>query len=107
MAVDERLVTCVRFALAVQFGARSFEPAASPLDFSAYSRADLLFRVFLIDLSNSGIDWRARDSPRQRISASVSRAVRPRELLVCANAAVVFEQRAHAQRNLLGGNDRL
>src|SRR5260370_29045501 len=39
--------------------------------------------------------------------ASGSRAFWPYWALVCADAAVVFEQRAHAHRNLLGGDDRL
>src|SRR5712692_3004707 len=33
--------------------------------------------------------------------------LRARGLLVCADAAVVFEQRAHGHGNLLGGDDRL
>src|SRR6266446_6070159 len=46
-----------------------------PLDFSARSGAYLLFCVFLAGLSNSRIDWPARNSPRRRIPADVGRAV--------------------------------
>src|SRR5713226_8460357 len=105
MAADERLVTCVCFALDVRFAARSVEPTASSLDFSACSRADLLLGVFLASISNSRIDWSARNSPRWRILASAGRTIRPCGLLVCADAAVDFQRLAPANRNLLGGDD--
>jgi len=66
-----------------------------------------LLRVFFTGPSNSRIDWAARNSSRRRISASVGRAVRPFGVLVCADAALDFEQFAHADGNLLGGYDRL
>src|ERR1700675_3524831 len=107
MAADEGLLTRVGLALAVRFGTRRFGPPAPPLDFSARSRAHLLFCVFLVGLSNSRIDWAAWNSPRRRISAGIGRAIWARGLLVCADAAVVFEWLAHAGGNLLGGHDRL
>src|SRR6266849_3463098 len=107
MADDHGVDTCICPGLAVRFGARGFRPPASPLDFSARSWPHLLLGVFLAGVSNSRIDWAARNSSRWRIPASASRTIRPYELLVCAYAAVVFEQREHAHRNLLGGNDCL
>src|SRR5216684_2887241 len=105
MAADEELVTCVRYAPAVRFGTRRFGPSASPLDFSAGTWPDLLLCVFLAGLSNSRIDWAARNPPRRRIPAGARRAIRPCGLLVCADAAMAIERCAHAHRNLLGGND--
>lgn len=107
MAADEELLTRVGVALAVRFGTRRCGPPTPPLAFSARSRAYLLFGVFLAGLSNSRIDWAARNPPRRRILAGIGRAVRACRLLVCANAAMVFERLAHADGNLLGGHDRL
>src|SRR5260370_31445885 len=107
MSGDERLVTCIRIALAVRFGTGRFGPTASALDFPAGARAHLLFGIFLAGVSNSRIDWAARNSSRRRISASAGRTVRPCGLLVCADAAVAFERRARADGNLLGRHDRL
>src|SRR5467141_3186454 len=107
MAADEGLVTRVGLALAVCFRTWRVGPPASPLDFSARSWPHLLLRVFFTGLSNSRIDWAARNSSRRRIPASVGRAVRPFGVLVCADAALDFEQLAHADGNLLGGHDRL
>src|SRR5713226_4106315 len=107
MAADEWLVTRVRFALDVRFGTWCFEPPASSLDFSACSRADLLFGIFLARVSNSRIDWASWNSSRRRIPASAGRAVRTCGLLVCADAAMVFQQLVHADGNFLGGNDCL
>src|SRR6266571_1351981 len=107
MCADERLVTCVLAAPAVRFGVRRPGPPSSPMDFSARDRSDLLFGVFLARLSDPWTDWTAGNSPGQRILEGGGRAVRPRGLLVRADAAVVFEQFAHADGNLLGGHDRL
>src|SRR5713101_4326616 len=97
MCADERLVTCVLAAPAVRFAVRRPGPPSSPMDFSARDRADLLFGVFLARLSDPWIDWTEGNSPGQRILAGGGRTVRPRGLLVCADAAVVFEQFAHAR----------
>src|SRR5216684_1299316 len=107
MCADERLVTRVLAAPAVRFGVRRPGPPFSPMDFSARDRSDLLFGVFLARLSGPRIDWTEGNSPGQRILAGGGGAVRPRGLLVCADAAVVFEQFARDHGNLLGGHDRL
>src|SRR5713226_8241845 len=104
MAADERLVTCIWIALAVRYGTWRFEPPASPVAFSPRSWPDLLLGVFLAGVSNSRIDWAARNSSRGRIPAGIGRAVRPCGLLVCTDSAVVFERCAHAHGNLLGGH---
>src|SRR4029077_17232398 len=65
MAVHHGMVTRVCPELVVRFGTRSFGPPASPMDFSARAWIDLLFRVFLVGVSNSRIDWTSRDSPCQ------------------------------------------
>src|SRR5882672_6110529 len=106
MAGDEGVGTCIGFALAVRFRTRRRRPLDPSLDFPAGAGAHLLFRVFLAGLSNSWIDWAARNSSRQRISASLVRTVRPCQLLVRADAALAFERLAHAHENLLGRNDR-
>ena len=105
MASDESLVTSIGFAMVVRFGGWRFWTAASPLDFSASAGAYLLFGVFLAKVSNSRIDRAARDSSCRRILTGSGGEVRACCLLVCADTALVFKQRAHAQRNLLGGND--
>src|SRR5260370_546095 len=107
MAANEGLVARVRFAVAVRFGTRRVRSPASPLDFPARSRTDLLFGIFLAGLSNSRIDRAARNSSRRRIPAGSGRAVRACGVLVCADATLVFKQLAHADGNLLGGHDRL
>src|SRR6266851_10191521 len=107
MSADEGPFTCVCLALAVRFGTWRFGAPASPVDFPAGTWADLLLGVFLPGISNSRIDWAAGNPPRQRVSSGAGGAVRARGLLVCADAAVVFEQRAHGHGNLLGGDDRL
>src|SRR6266404_4318156 len=106
MACDEGVGTCIGFALAVRFRTRRGRPLAPSLDFSARAGVHLLFRVFLAGLSNSRIDWAARNSSRQRISASLIRTIRPCELLVRADAVMVFERVTRAHGALLGGNDR-
>src|SRR5437016_307630 len=65
ITADEGLVTCVHPALAVRFGTRRLRPSASPLDFPARSRPHLLLGVFLAGVSNSRIDWAARNSARR------------------------------------------
>src|SRR6266702_3399384 len=107
MCADERLVTYVLAAPAVRFGVRRPGPSSSPMDFSARDRSDLLFGVFLARLSDPWIGWTEGNSPGQRILACCGRAVRPRGLLVRADAAVVSGQFAHDHGNLLGGHDRL
>src|SRR5713226_8238498 len=107
MAADERLVTRVGTALAVCFTTGGGRQAASPLHFPACSRPDLLFRVFFARFPNQRIDRTARSSARERILASSGRTVWARRLLVRADAAVVFEQFAYADRNLLDGHDRV
>src|SRR5712664_1089053 len=106
MAGDEGVGTCIGFALAVRFRTRRGRPLDSPLDFSSRAGAHLLFRVFLAGISNSWIDWAARNSSRQRVSASLVRTIRPCELLVRAYAVMVFERVARAHGDLLGWNDR-
>src|SRR6266436_1972018 len=106
MARDEGVGTCIGFALAVRFRTRRGRPLATSLDFPARAGAHLLFRVFLAGLSNSRIDRAARNSSRKRISASLIRTIRPCELLVRADAVMVFERVARAHGALLGGNDR-
>src|SRR5882762_4783292 len=105
MAVRHGVDTCNWPALAVRLGARRFGPPASPLDFSARSWPHLLLGVFLAGISDSRIDWAARNSSCRRIPAGGGGAIWPRGLLVCADAAVVFEQCSRACRNLLGGDD--
>src|SRR5712691_13041725 len=105
MAGDEGLVTRVGGALDVRFGAWRHGPLASALDFSARAWVDLLLRVFLARVSKPRIDWAAGNPSRRRIFASAGGTVRPCRLLVRADAAVVFERRAHAHGNLLGGHD--
>src|ERR1700674_931966 len=107
MAADEGLVTCGRLAPAVRLGTRRFGPLASPLDFSACSRAHLLLGIFLAGLSNSRVDWTARNSPGGRIPAGDGRAIRPNRLLVCADHAVGIERFTHGHGDLLGGDDRV
>src|SRR5712692_9502936 len=99
MSGDEGPLTCIGFALVVRFGTWRFGPSASPLDFLAGAGAHLLFGIFLAGVSNSRIDWAARDSSHRRIPAGTGRAIRPCGLLVCADAAVDFERCAHAHRN--------
>src|SRR5713101_5321957 len=105
MSGDEGPFPCVGFALAVRFGAWRRGPLASALDFSARAWVDLLLRVFLAGVSNPRIDWAAGNPSRRRIFASAGRTVRPGGLLVCADAAMGLERRAHAHGNLLGGHD--
>ena len=105
MAGDEGPLTGVGAALAVCFRTGRCGQAASPLDFSARSRSDLLFRVFLARFPNQRIDRAARNPSRERILASSGRTVWAHGLLVRADPAVVFEQFAYADGNLLGGHD--
>src|SRR4029077_5526357 len=91
MAVHHGMVTRVCPELVVRFGTRRFGPPASPLDFSARSRIDLLFRVFLTGLSNSWIDGAPRIPSCQGIFPSRSRTIRPSRLLVCADPVVAFK----------------
>jgi hypothetical protein len=107
MAGDEGPLTGVGAALAVCFGTGRRRQATSPLDFSACSRTDLLFRVFFACFPNQRIDRAARNSSRKRIFASSGRTVWAHRLLVRADAAMVFKQFAHADGNLLGGDDRV
>src|SRR6266566_526668 len=107
MAGDERLVTGVGGALAVCFRTGSDERAAAALDFPAGTRTDLLLRVFLTCFSNQRIDRAAGNSSRGRISARGDGSIWPPGLLVCADAAMVFKRPAHADRNLLGRDDRI
>src|SRR2546421_8777827 len=107
ITVDERLVTSVHPPLAVRFGARHLRPSASALDFLAGAGAHLLLCIFLTHLSNPRIDWAARNSSGRRIPTGTGRAIRACRLLVCANAAVAIERRAHGHGNLLGRHDRL
>src|SRR5258707_4415874 len=102
MAVRHGVDTCNWPALAVRLGARRFGPPASPLDFSARSWPHLLLGVFLAGISDSRIDWAARNSSCRRIPAGGGGAGLPPGLLVCADAGVVFEQCSRACRNLLG-----
>src|SRR6266850_767920 len=106
MAADEGVGACIGFALAVRFRTRRRRPLDPSLDFPAGAGAHLLFRVFLTGLSSSWIDWTARNSSCQRISASLVRTIRPCELLVRADAVMVFERVARAHSDLLGGHDR-
>src|SRR3981189_439045 len=107
IASDEGLVTCVRFALAVRFRTWCLRPTASALDFLAGAWAHLLLSIFLAGVSNSRIDWAARNSPGRRISAGISRTVRPCGVLACADAALDFEWIPHGHGDLLGGHDRI
>src|SRR5215472_16980165 len=114
MAADEGLVTGVGGALAVCFCSRSEKQVASPLDFSARAGSHLLLRIFFTGFSNQGIDRATGHSAGRRIfayhpgSRSVGgRATWPPGLLVRADAALVFERAAHADGNLLGGDDRI
>src|SRR5712664_2263657 len=100
MTADEGVGTRIGFALAVRFRTRRGRPLDPSLDFSARAGAHLLFRVFLAGFSHSWIDRAARNSSRQRISASLVRTVRPCQLLVRADAVVAFERLAHAHENL-------
>src|SRR5216684_175236 len=106
MARDEGVGTCNGIALAVRSRTRRRGPLDPSLDFPAGAGAHLLFRFLLAGFSNSWIDWAARNSSRQRISASLVRTIRPCELLVRADAAVVFKRVAGAHGDLLGRNDR-
>src|SRR6266403_1804228 len=106
MVGDEGVGTCIGFALAIRFRTRRGRPFDSPLDFSSCARAYLLLRVFLAGFSNSWIDRAARNSSRERISASLIRTIRPCELLVRADAAVAFERVTRAHGALLGRHDR-
>src|SRR5437016_2965591 len=105
MAVDGELGSSIGLALVVRFGGWRFRVATSPLDFSAGAGTHLLLGVFLAKVSNSRLDWTARDSSGGRILKGAGGALRAHRLLVCADATLVFQQRARAQRNLLGGND--
>src|SRR5437016_10083093 len=107
ITADERLVTRVHPALAVQFGTRRLRSPASPLDFLACSWPHLLLRIFLTRLSNPRIDWAARNSPCRRIPAGAGRTTRACGLLVCADGAVAIERLAHGHRHLLGRHDHL
>src|SRR6266404_1595541 len=89
MACDEGVGTCIGFALAVRFRTRRGRPLAPSLDFSARAGVHLLFRVFLAGLSNSRIDWAARNSSRQRISASLIRTIRSCALMVLCWAGMI------------------
>src|SRR5213082_3548583 len=75
--------------------------------FSACAGADLLLRIFLAGISNQRIDRAARHSACRPVFARGGGTIRPLGLLVCADTAVVFKQPAHADGNLLGGNDRI
>ncbi len=107
MAADEGLVTRVGAAPAVCFRTRRGGQAASPLDFSACPGANLLFRVFLTRFPNQRIDRAARDSARQGVFAGGGGALWAHRLLVRPDAAVVFQQYAHGDGNLLGRHDRV
>src|SRR5229473_2242953 len=106
MAGDEGVGTCIGFALAVRYRTRRRRPLDPSLDFPAGAGAHLLFRVFLAAFSNSWIDGAARNSSRQRISASLVRTIWPCELLVRTDTVMVFERVADAHGDLLGRNDR-
>src|SRR5882672_6246969 len=86
---DEGVGTCIDFALAVRFRTRRGRPLDPSLDFPAGAGAHLLLRVFLAGFSSSWIDWAARNSSRQRVSASLGRTIRPCGLLVRADAIMV------------------
>src|SRR5256885_16581184 len=101
MTADERLVTCVRIAMAVWPRTWRFRPPDSALDIFARAGPDFLLGIFLAAAAISRIDWAARDSSRRRIPASTPQTFWPHGLLVCAIAVVVFGQRAVAHGNLL------
>src|SRR5713226_3908939 len=60
---------------------------------------------FLAGVSNSRIDWAAGNSSGRRIPAGAGRAVRARQLLVCADAAVAIQRLPHGHGDLLGRHD--
>src|SRR4029077_387707 len=77
----------------------------SALVISSRARGDLLFRIFLTDLSDPRSHRRGRDSARQPLSSRRRTITRPLATsVVCADAVVVLGRASHVGRAVLGGD---